>query len=129
MGEYRGKGTNGTHSPGFIIPPVCLWVLDNVHRWSSLWVVTFIHGCLFLLAGVHLCGQSSFMGHWYGVEVGHWWLVVVCPCGCLCHHVVVIAVFTIHPVMWHCHIAAVVVHVGCGGCEQSLMVGNSNGHW
>ena len=70
-----------------------------------------------------------FMGHWYGVEVGHWWLVVVCPHGCLHYHVVVVTVFTIHPVMWHCHIAAVVIHMCCGGCEQSLMVGHGNGHW
>ena len=84
-----------------------------------------------LLVGICVRGHRLrscavvFMGHWYGVEVGHWWLVVVYPHGHLHGHVVVVvAVFIIHPVTWHCHIAAVAICVCRGGCEQSLMVGD-----
>ena len=94
---------------------------------SLLAAFVFIGGHLHLwvfvlLAGVHVHGHCLhswtivFVGCWYGVEVGHSWLVVVCPCGHLHHCVVVVAIFTIHPVMWHCHIAAVVVCVCHGGC-------------
>ena len=82
------------------------WAFIFVSGRLSLWMHSFS------LAGSCVCGHClcscvvMFVGCWYGVEVGHWWLVVVCPRGHL--------IFTIHLVTWHCHIAAVVVHV-CHG--------------
>ena len=102
-----------------------LWVVVFIRRQLYSFVdscfhsraVVFIHGCLFLLAGVHLCAQlPAFMAvafvhgwwwRWCGVVLGCWWLVVVGPCGCL-HSCVVD--------MWCCCVVMLLSCLCCGPC-------------
>ena len=105
---------------------LCLQAVLFVHRHLSSFVLISRHSCLFLGGCVCLKAVVFIGGHL------HSWLVVPsvwCGGGSLWPFALLCYCLTIHPVTWHCHVAGVVIHVCCGGCEQSLMAGDGHGCW